>query len=198
MALVAIVVALTDIVIKLCALTLLGERSVAFAPWLRFAIYFNENMAWGLTTGSHPALITLAATVVVLTMGGVVVRELTVVDRLAPIALGLILGAGLANGLDGLFPPHGAVDFIVFSHGAAETAINGADLAVLLGLALCCRMLVLLGAAIDRQRASRRPAVIRERAVPLALYAEPGQPVRATTRPDARRAPAPEAPPPLA
>jgi lipoprotein signal peptidase len=174
MALVAVVVALTDIVIKLCALTLLGERSVSFTPWLRFAIYFNENMAWGLTTGSHPALITLAATVVVLTMGGVVVRELTVVDRLAPIALGLILGAGLANGLDGLFPPHGAVDFIVFSHGAAETAINGADLAVLLGLGLSCRMLVLIGSAIDRRRSERPRVSVPERAVPVPLHAEPG------------------------
>lgn len=194
MALVAVVVALVDIVIKLCALTLIGERSIAFTPWLRFAIYLNEQLAWGLTSGAHPAAVTLAGTIVVLAIGGFVVRDLVAVDRFAPIALGLLVGAGIANGLDGLIPPYGAVDFLVFTHAAGETAINGADLAVLMGLTLCCRTLVLLGAAIDRERSRRHQPVLPERAVQLPLHAEPSPVAARPIAPADHPSPHPERP----
>jgi lipoprotein signal peptidase len=172
--LIASVVALADLVVKLAALVLLGERRVDLTSWLGLGVHFNEHLAWGLTAGDFPALVTAAATIVILGIGWLVARDLTRVDGWAPVALGLLAGAGIANAFDGLVPPRGAVDFIIVAHSGMETVLNGADLAVMAGVALCCRTAVLLGMAIDRQRT--RPvvpaAVVIEREVPVPLHAE--------------------------
>ena len=172
--LIASVVALADLVVKLAALVLLGERRVDLTSWLGLGVHFNEHLAWGLTAGDFPALVTAAATIVILGIGWLVARDLTRVDGWAPVALGFLAGAGIANAFDGLVPPRGAVDFIIVAHSGMETVLNGADLAVMAGVALCCRTAVLLGMAIDRQRT--RPvvpaAVVIEREVPVPLHAE--------------------------
>jgi lipoprotein signal peptidase len=200
MALVAIVVALVDLVIKLCALTLLGERSIALTSWLGFEVHLNGQMAWGLAAGISPALLTFGATLAIVALGGLVARELITVDRWTPIAFGLIAGAGIANAFDGLIPPPGAVDFIVVAHSGIETVLNGADFAVLMGLAICCRTTVLLGMAIDRERGRTEQPALRvpafaERVVSVPLHSE-----LARIEPS-RRAPADErrpTPPPSA
>jgi lipoprotein signal peptidase len=184
-ALIAVVVALVDIVIKLCALTLLGDRRVEITSWLGFDVHLNEQMAWGLVVGAPPALVTFAATAAIVAMAALVVPELARVDRWAPVALGFLAGAGIANAGDGLIPPRGAVDFIVIAHSGMETALNSADLAVLFGLALCCRTLVVLGVAIDRERQPRpRPAMVSELVVAIPMHAEPARADRPAPRGD--------------
>jgi lipoprotein signal peptidase len=172
--LIASVVALADLTVKLAALLLLGERRIDLTSWLGLGVHFNEHMAWGLTAGDYPALVTAAATLVILGIGWLVARDLARVDRLAPLALGLLAGAGIANAFDGLVPPRGAVDFIIIAHSGVQTVLNGADFAVMAGVALCCRTVVLLGIAIDRQRT--RPVApagtVIERQVPVPLHAE--------------------------
>ncbi|HJU88080.1 MAG TPA: signal peptidase II [Gemmatimonadaceae bacterium] len=169
--LIATVVALSDLVIKLAALVLLGERRVDLTSWLALGVHFNPKMGWGLAAGGYAALLTALATAVIVVLGWMVVRELSRIDHLAPLALGLLVGAGMANAFDHFVPPRGAVDFIIVEHSAMATVLNGADLAVLAGVLLCCRMVVLLGIAIDRERSKPAPAFI-EREVPVAAHAE--------------------------
>lgn len=186
MALIAIVVALIDIVIKLSALSLIGEREVVLVSWLHLAVHLNDQMAWGLSPGTHPALLTIVATLAIVAMGGFVGRELAQLDRWAPVAFGLIVGAGIANGLDALIPPRGAVDFLVISHAARETAINGADVALLAGILLCCRSVALLGLALHRERRPRRRTVlVPDVAVAIPMHVE-GRRSRAERRTPAR------------
>ena len=169
--LIAAVVALSDLVIKLAALELLGERRVDLTSWLGFGVHFNQGLGWGMTAGGFAAILTASATAVILVLGWLVARDLSRIDSLAPVALGLVAGAGIANAFDGFVPPRGAVDFIIVGNSGTEIVLNGADLAVLAGVVLCCRMVVLLGIAIDRERSRPLPTLI-EREVGLPMHAE--------------------------
>ena len=131
----AIVVAL-DLASKTAAELLLAGPAIPLAGTFSLTLARNEGFVWGLYLGAAaPALqtaFTLAVAVLILRA----CAELAQVDRRAPIALGLIVGAGIGNLASALASPSGVTDFIAWSHGGIETAFNIADVALAAGLAL--------------------------------------------------------------
>ncbi|MFN2564503.1 MAG: hypothetical protein ABR499_05760, partial [Gemmatimonadaceae bacterium] len=61
----------------------------------------------------------------------------------------------VANATDGLTPPAGVVDWIAIGAGGG-IVVNLADVAVLVGVALCARTVYRLAAAIRREHVVRR------------------------------------------
>ena len=147
-------VVVVDELTKFLALQLLSELDVTPARIVQLGIVHNADFAWGLSAGGD---ISLISTVVVLFIAGLsiaVCGALAGYDRSAPVMLGLIVGAGVANATDGLAAPAGVVDWIAI--GATDGIVmNLADVAVLVGVGLCART------AWRLARAIRDPSRIR-------------------------------------
>jgi lipoprotein signal peptidase len=115
-----------------------GDRSVT-AGW-HLAIVNNSRLAGGLESGGLELPLTAILTTIVVALVLRVCRQVAAVDREAPTALGMLVGAGTANLADALIPPHGVVDFIAFtSPNGDTTSFNVADIALLIALVLCVR-----------------------------------------------------------
>ena len=79
-------------------------------------------------------------------------RDLSSVDRRAPLALGLILGGACGNLASLLVPPRGVVDFIALNWAAGHSLVlNVADVAAYTGLAMILRTGVIIAAALRRE-----------------------------------------------
>jgi hypothetical protein len=109
-------------------------------------------------------------------------RDLSRVDRRAPLALGLIVGGATGNLASLILSPRGVVDFIAVDFTAtAGIILNVADVAAYVGLALVLRTGFLIVAAMRRElRPSARavrPAsellVASEREVARPVFREP-------------------------
>ncbi|MEP7345943.1 MAG: signal peptidase II, partial [Gemmatimonadaceae bacterium] len=108
-------------------------------------------------------------------------RDLARIDRWAPTALGLIVGAAFGNLTSLIFSSQGVVDFIAVRTGdASALVLNVADIAAYVGLGMLVRTAFLL---VDRIRqdiplaptlavdAPRLTLVHLEREVPIPLAA---------------------------
>lgn len=195
----AAAVTLADLLTKQIAVARLAHAGLALGDTVRLTLLHNHGLAWGLSGGGQALAITLAGTALLLGAVAAVRRPLAIVDPTSPRMLGLVVGAALGNAISLLLWP-GAPDFIALDvGGGTETVINVADVALFVGLALCCRTTwrVAIAARAERERrptlvptvahslARRAPRPI-EREIPLvvAREREPGRRVD-----QARRAP---------
>ena len=197
---VAVAVALADLVTKQVAVawsSALAGRTLG--EGVRLTLFHNHGLAWGLSGGGQALAITLAGTALLLAAAAAVRRPLAEVDPSSPRMLGLIVGAAIGNALSLFVWPAGAPDFIaVATGGGTEAVINVADVALLAGLALCCRTTWRIALAVRAERAlrpalapsvtQRAPAFV-EREIPLVVARDGERPPR---RDDVRRAPSVE------
>lgn len=169
---VMVLVAGLDLLTKEIATLALGGGVVPIAGPLDFALVRNRGSAFGISLGTYTWQLNTIATVMALGLAAIAVRSLSAVDRLAPIALGLIAGAAAGNLASLLVPPAGVTDFLSLRLGTQGRLImNLADIAAYSGLAMTTRSAVLLSRAIGAQRAVR-PAFVREIEVPIPLAVE--------------------------
>ena len=149
---IALVVFALDLWSKRWALAHLGGHDRWFGETLRLTLLHNHDLAWGLSLGTLTPLGTTLVTTALVALMLRVCRDLAARDSLAPVMLGLLAGAGLANGLDVFLGPSGVVDFIAFPVGGGEAVLNVADVAAAIGLALCGRTVYILARAIGAER----------------------------------------------
>jgi lipoprotein signal peptidase len=143
----AAAVIVIDEISKAVALQQLPELDVAQTRFLRLGVLHNGDFAWGLSAGTESAAISAVAALVILSLSVAVCAALASHDRAAPVMLGLIVGAGIANATDAFTPPAGVLDWIaVGSNGGV--VVNLADVAVLVGVCLCARTVCRLAVAI--------------------------------------------------
>jgi lipoprotein signal peptidase len=154
---VAFIVFAVDVTSKRWALANLNAGDRRFGETLRLTLIHNHGFAWGLTAGSLTPILSALVTTILVALMLRVCRELAAVDRLAPLMLGLLAGAGLANAADGFFGEPGVVDFIALPVGGQEAVLNVADVAAALGLLLCIRSVFVLSRAIAVEK--RQPAI---------------------------------------
>lgn len=138
----AAAVVVLDEISKALALYLLPELDGAPTRFLQLGIVHNTEQT---------AAMTGVAVLVILGLALAACGALAVHDRLAPVMLGSIVGAGVANATDGLTPPAGVVDWIAVGAGGG-VVVNLADVAVLAGICLCMRTIRRLSAEVRRQR----------------------------------------------
>lgn len=169
-AVIAIVAGL-DLLTKGIAARALGSGTVSIAGPLDFALVHNRGSAFGIWLGPYTWQLNALATITALCLSTVVVRALSSVDRLAPIALGLIAGAAIGNLTSLLMPPAGVPDFIAVS--VSETGrlvMNLADIAAYAGLAMTARSVHLLSRAIGAPRPAQSTVMHdMEVAIPLVV-----------------------------
>ena len=157
LAVIGFVVFTLDVVSKRWALSNLNGGDRWFGESFRLTLMHNHGLAWGLTAGSLTPILSALLTTILVALMLRVCRELAAFDRLAPVMLGLLAGAGLANAADGFFGEPGVVDFIALPVGGQEAVLNVADVAAALGLLLCLRTVFVLSRAIADEK--RRPAL---------------------------------------
>jgi lipoprotein signal peptidase len=147
---IALLVAVGDLVTKEAALRFIATEPTVFSSWLRFAVVHNEAAAFGLSLGLYTwqlnLAFTIAAIVVVLPVSG----ELARVDRVAPRALGLIVGGAVGNLVSLVASPRGVVDFIAVRYGDWGLVLNVADVAAYAGLAMIVRTGFMIVAELRR------------------------------------------------
>lgn len=161
-----------DLLTKEIATLALGGGVVPIAGPLDFTLVQNRGSAFGISLGAYTWQLNAIATVMALGLATLAVRSLSAVDRLAPIALGLIAGAAAGNLASLLVPPAGVTDFLSLQLGGqGRLVMNLADIAAYSGLAMTIRSTVLLSRAIGAQRAERRPFV-HDIEVPIPLAVE--------------------------
>jgi lipoprotein signal peptidase len=137
---VALLVAAGDLLTKQAAVLLLGTADTEFSGWLRFTLVHNDAAALGLSFGAHNFAFNLVVKTCAILLMIFVSRDLARIDRNAPLALGLIVGAALGNLGSLLLHPAGVVDFIAVAVGSGqELVLNAADVAAYTGLAMLGR-----------------------------------------------------------
>ena len=143
-----------DAATKLAAVALLDGRTVPFVGALHLTTFYNDTFARGLDVGrwAGPGALLLALVVAALVWRAC--EPLARVDRSAPVALGLVVGAALGNALDFAHTGRGAVDFVSIATADGALVFNVADVAAYVGLALLARTALLLTVAIRRERAA--------------------------------------------
>lgn len=153
-------VALADLLTKQVAVTrLTAGPDIELGDSIRLALFHNHGLAWGLSGGGQALAITLAGTALLLLAVAAVRRSLAAVDPSSPRMLGLIVGAAIGNAASLFVWPAGAPDFIALDTGAgSEAVVNVADVALFVGLALCCRSTWRIALALRAER-DRRPSL---------------------------------------
>lgn len=167
---IAAIVAIGDYLTKDAASRFVAEEATVFAEWLRLHVVHNDAGAFGLSMGAYTWQLNLALTIAAIVFVIPVNRELARVDRMAPRALGLILGGAIGNFVSLVLSPHGVVDFIAIHFSdALGLVVNVADLAAYIGLGLILRTGFLIVAEM-RHAASVR-SVRRRPVAPLLSFA---------------------------
>lgn len=137
---VALLVAAGDLLTKQAAVLMLGNDATVFSSWLRMTVVHNDAAAFGVSLGAYTYQVNLIVKLSAIFLMLAACKDLARIDRDAPIALGLIVGAALGNLASLLLQPAGVVDFIALSiGGGVELVLNGADIAAYAGLALLGR-----------------------------------------------------------
>lgn len=194
---IALTVAACDLATKFAATAALSAAPVILTDWLRLSLVHNSQGAFGVPMGEYARQLNLALTLSAIALMVPVTRDLSRIDRWAPMSLGLIVGAALGNLTSLILSARGVVDFIAVRTGeASHLVLNVADIAAYAGMALLCRTAYLLVARIRADvpdQADSTPALalhvrplrlVRgdyEIVVPLA--AEPGIAVPAMVKP---------------
>jgi lipoprotein signal peptidase len=180
---VALLVAVGDYVTKAAAAAWLAQGPTVFASWLGLAVVHNDQAAFGVSLGAYTWQLNLALTLSAVAFMVPVSRDLSRVDRRAPVALGLIVGGALGNLTSLVLSSHGVVDFIAVRWGAsAGLVLNVADVAAYAGLVMICRTGFLIVGRL-RDGAPAHAAVrdareagavsIAEREIARVVYREP-------------------------
>lgn len=165
-------VAGVDLLSKAIASAVIDGAPVPLAGPLRLELIQNHGSAFGVSLGPYTWHLNAIATLLALGLAMSAVRALSAVDRLAPIALGLIAGAAIGNLTSLLAPPAGVTDFLSVNLGARGRLImNFADIAGYSGLAMTLRSAMRLGVAIRATRGVR-PAAVPEVEIPIPLAVE--------------------------
>jgi lipoprotein signal peptidase len=144
-------VVVVDGMSKTLALHLLPALDVAATRFLRLGVLHNGDLAWGLSAGAESAAISAVVALAIACLSLTVREALIAYDRMAPVMLGLLVGAGIANAADALTPPAGVVDWIAIGAGSG-LVFNLADVAVLVGMGLWMRTVWRLALAMRRER----------------------------------------------
>lgn len=157
---VAGIVAATDLASKRLASSFLDDRDhtwTALGDAVRFVLVHNDRSAFGVSLGAHTWHVNVALTVAAIVLMLAVGQELARLDRGAPYALGLIVGAAGGNLASLVFSPGGVVDFVAIDRGGGhETVLNVADIAAYIGLVLTVRAARNVSRAIRVEREIRR------------------------------------------
>lgn len=169
---IAAIVAVGDFLTKDAASRFVAQDPTVFTPWLRLHVVHNDAGAFGLSMGAYTWQLNLALTLAAIVFVIPVSRELARVDRMAPRALGLILGGAVGNFVSLVLSPHGVVDFISIQFSQSrELVVNVADMAAYVGLGLILRTGFLIVAEMRRTASIR---TVRQRPlVPLLTFAHP-------------------------
>ena len=132
----AAIILVLDILTKQLALARLGggELVPVVGDWIRLHLVFNRGAAFGLHLGPYSRWIFL----VVACVAAFVLNRLSLTalpgDRLRQLALGLVAGGAIGNGLDRIRSAQGVVDFLDVGIGALRwPTFNVADMAVTCG-----------------------------------------------------------------
>lgn len=158
---IAALVALGDWITKETAARLVTNDPASLEGWLRFAVVHNDAALFGISLGPYTWQLNLALTLGAMVLVVPVSRELAQVDRLAPRALGLILGGALGNFVSLVTSPRGVVDFIAVRLTETWLVLNVADVAAYVGLALILRTGYRIVAELRRAvRIEERPVVV--------------------------------------
>jgi lipoprotein signal peptidase len=131
----AAAVIVVDEISKVIALYLLPTLDTAPTRFLQLGVLINDDLAWGLSAGGETVTITAVVALMILGLSFLVCGALAKHDPGAPIMLGLIVGAGIANATDALTAPAGVIDWIALG----GIVMNLADAAAVVGLWLCAR-----------------------------------------------------------
>ena len=112
------------------------RRSVQLTPWLDLTMAWNRGISYSLLTANTDLgrWLLIAATLAATALLGLWLAKASL--RLTGLALGLLIGGALGNVIDRVL--YGAVaDFVFFHIGSFRWYIfNGADCAIVLGVAL--------------------------------------------------------------
>jgi len=149
---------IADFATKQWALRALGGGDMPLGAGWHLTVINNTHLAGGLESGGFDLPLTALLTTVVAVLVLRVCRQLEAIDASAPVALGMLVGAGAANLADALLPPRGVVDFIAFTASrGSTTSFNIDDVILAIGLALCLRTVWRLALTIRGRVFSRRP-----------------------------------------
>jgi lipoprotein signal peptidase len=167
-----------------------------------FHLYLVQNYgtAGGYWLGESTRILNIVSMSFVIALAAVISPRLSIVHGLAPVALGLIIGAAAGNTLSLILRP-GVVDFIAYELGAGHIVFNIADIAVAVGILALAPVAVAIisqaratarmpitvparstTAAYAAKAVQRRP--VFEREVPLAMTAENGSGIAKTPATD--------------
>jgi signal peptidase II len=174
MASIALAVVLFDLVSKQLAAVLLATGALASTPSLlgfHFFLTWNEGAAGGMWLGENTRLINIASMSLVVVLAVMVSRPLAITHRLAPPALGLIIGAALGNTLSLVVAP-GVIDFIAYN----GIVFNVADIASFAGIVTLAPVAFSL---VERISVTKRQRVSVPRTV--SVHAQPVDAVRKRT-----------------
>jgi lipoprotein signal peptidase len=192
---IALLVAVVDYITKDVAVRWLAHEPAALNSWLSFAVVHNERGAFGWSLGAYTWHVNLAITFATIAFVVSVSRELSRVDKTAPLALGLIAGGATGNLASLILSPRGVVDFISLDFNATSIVLNVADVGAYVGLALVMRTGFLIVAAMRREvqpaiRSIREApplgVVLADREVVRPVFREPERAAEITPQPEQR------------
>lgn len=158
---IALLVASGDFITKEVAARWLGGIDHGVSSLLRFGVVHNDAAAFGLWMGPYTFQWNLALTLAAIALIVPVGRELTRIDRHAPVALGLIAGGALGNFASLVLTSEGVVDFIALRMPAGVLVLNVADVAAYAGLVMLLRTTHLIVKRLRHGgRARRHPSIV--------------------------------------
>lgn len=190
---VAFLVIATDLTTKAIAIAGLTGGSVELSGPFFLTLFYNDALLAGTVDLNDWALrLSAMGSSLLVILAFPVCRALAEVDDASPIALGLIVGAAVANPASLVLEPSGVTDFLgVRMAGGVSMVFNLADVACYAGLAMTARTFMLLLARYrSEQQPVPRPALRMslEREVPLSVARdgapEPEAPLPVPVRPD--------------
>jgi lipoprotein signal peptidase len=172
---VAFVVIALDLAGKGAALVMLADGAPASAGPFFLTLLFNDALFAGTTNLNGMALpASVLGSLLLVAMALPVCGPLAEHDDAAPIALGLMVGAAVANPASLFLQPAGVTDFLGVTLGDTSIVFNLADVAVYAGIAMSGRTAMRVLAAHRAERSPARPRALRrvhmEREIPLAIW----------------------------
>lgn len=171
----ALLVAALDLATKAVAIGELAGREIALGGPFFLGLIFNDALFGGMSTLNGWATpLSMLASACLLGLAFPVCRPLARFDATAPVALGLMVGAAVANPASLLLQPAGVTDFLGIELGGTTVLFNLADVAAYAGVALLGRTFLRVLAVHRAERSTARPRAVRrprlEREVPLAVW----------------------------
>lgn len=162
------------VALAVLALDIITKRwSLAFATYhpgwgdlVHLTVVHNARLLGTVSLGGYAPAAHSAVFLLLIALSAAVCRRLTSIDRLAPLAFGLLIGGALGNGIELLTARAAATDFLAVAYGpGAELVFNVADMAALAGLALLAGT---TGKLVSALRATWQPTPTAQRAPRLA------------------------------